>query len=341
MHDFDMISHLLRSNPFHISSLLTVSDFLGHSGDAQGAANLIERALYAFERSFHPTFKVNSRNILSFNYYENRQFYLILFRHLKYQSQKGCWRTCFEFSKYIFSLNVEEDPYCMSLLMDFYALKSAQYSSLLEIFKVHEKEFSLLPNWKYSVALATYLSGNTRESEVLLSEAILYYPRIVIALNDSHGLNLGLESLIQQIPLESRIGLKIVESIYIERFLTEWKNPDLSKWIKRGLELVITNPMLESEISKSQQCKDDNYSGIPLDIYRHLFVCGIPIKFSSLELKIADAKLPRELASKDIRSHDPFPPEKGVPSVFDGDSFNGTVDRITRIAQSVLSSFFQ
>ena len=72
-HDHNAITHLLQLYPFHIDSLLQLSNIVKQGGDIAMAAELIERALFAFESCFHPLFRITTGNCqLSYNYIENR-----------------------------------------------------------------------------------------------------------------------------------------------------------------------------------------------------------------------------------------------------------------------------
>lgn len=75
------ITHVLRSHAYHIDSLLQLSEVCKMSGDLATAGDLIDRALYALEASFHPLFKVVSgRCRLDYKVYENRAMYLAVYR---------------------------------------------------------------------------------------------------------------------------------------------------------------------------------------------------------------------------------------------------------------------
>lgn len=47
------ISAILRAHPYHIDSLLQLSEVLKMQGDVQMAADFVERAIYCFELAFH------------------------------------------------------------------------------------------------------------------------------------------------------------------------------------------------------------------------------------------------------------------------------------------------
>lgn len=96
--------------PYHIDSLLQLSEVCKANGDAAMGAELIgiffalfnnlERALYSFEKTFHPMFNLSTgTSRLDFDRVENRSLFLALFRHVDVIARKGCWRTAFEFQK--------------------------------------------------------------------------------------------------------------------------------------------------------------------------------------------------------------------------------------------------
>ncbi|CAG8768849.1 35148_t:CDS:2, partial [Racocetra persica] len=57
-HDPNTIYALLRDSPYHIDSLLQMSDIYKMSGDLVMAQEFLERALYSFERNFHIKFNI-------------------------------------------------------------------------------------------------------------------------------------------------------------------------------------------------------------------------------------------------------------------------------------------
>lgn len=83
----------------------------------------------------------------------------MLFKHLIYVGQRACYRTALELCKRLLILDPENDPLCALLMLDFYALKSGEYSWLIDLTKYWEasKNLSQLPNFAYSMALAQYL----------------------------------------------------------------------------------------------------------------------------------------------------------------------------------------
>jgi hypothetical protein len=101
-HDPNSIMGVSQLQPYHLDSLLMLSEIAKQSGDIGTAGEMIERALFASELAFHPNFNLVSGNCrLDYNRLENRSFFLALYRHLQFLARKGCWRTCLEFNKLI------------------------------------------------------------------------------------------------------------------------------------------------------------------------------------------------------------------------------------------------
>ena len=56
--DFLLFQQLLNEHPFHIDSMLQLSEICKMGEDSTRAAELVERTLYALEAAFHPLFNL-------------------------------------------------------------------------------------------------------------------------------------------------------------------------------------------------------------------------------------------------------------------------------------------
>ena len=71
--DPNNIMALLQFHMYHIDSLIQLSDVSRINDDTQMAADLIERALYAYQNCFHPSFNLQKNNFkLDYCRVENR-----------------------------------------------------------------------------------------------------------------------------------------------------------------------------------------------------------------------------------------------------------------------------
>ena len=177
-----------------------MSDISRMSDDTQMATDLIERAIYAIQNCFHPSFAFIAQSAsqapllnykIDYNRIENRGFFITLFKHILYVGGKACYRTSLELTKLLLSLDVEGDPLGAILLIDFYAIRSNQYEYLIEFYNTFNvsKSLFLLPNVAMSVALAHfYLFNQTHEmnhlekGEKLLQDALARFPSILMDL---------------------------------------------------------------------------------------------------------------------------------------------------------------
>lgn len=185
-HDPNALMLLLQKRPYHIDALMAASELLFVSGEPQRAADLLERALYAFERSMHPLFLKQAQNASAFMDAEetlNKCFMDALMRHASCLVRRGCPRTSMECLKLLLSLD-RSDPFGSLLMLDHVAIRSKETAWLLELLDDASNEVELppdalqLPNVVFNLPLARYLEGradytSTRDA---IACSILMYP---------------------------------------------------------------------------------------------------------------------------------------------------------------------
>merc|ERR1719315_151808 len=155
----DQIVALLNVHPMHIDSMLQLSDICKMGEDSAMASELVERTLYALEAAFHPCFSFASGSChLDYRRQENRALFIALYRHLHFVGSRACYRTALEICKVLLTLDPAVDPLAIVLLVDFYALRSASYQWLVDLYAAWNpsRNLSQLPNFSYSIALATF-----------------------------------------------------------------------------------------------------------------------------------------------------------------------------------------
>ncbi|KAF9965620.1 Transcription factor 25 [Mortierella alpina] len=242
---------LLRESPFHIDSLLQLSEVSKHNGDNSLAGEFIEQALFAFEKSFHSLFNIASGSVrLSFMEVENRSFFLAIHRHIQFLGRRGCWRTAFEFNKLLLSLDPEHDELGALLSIDFYSLKAQEYTYLLKLYERLQKEHGLdqLPNFAYSTALAKFhletSQGNTthEESSRALQRAILLFPTAVPLLADQGSFSVDSE-IAGEASFYPTSDLPKILDLYIHLFVSRnfalWKEPEVISWLKSNVQICV------------------------------------------------------------------------------------------------------
>ncbi|KAF9932176.1 Transcription factor 25 [Mortierella alpina] len=258
---------LLRESPFHIDSLLQLSEVSKHNGDNSLAGEFIEQALFAFEKSFHSLFNIASGSVrLSFMEVENRSFFLAIHRHIQFLGRRGCWRTAFEFNKLLLSLDPEHDELGALLSIDFYSLKAQEYTYLLKLYERLQKEHGLdqLPNFAYSTALAKFhleiSQGNTthEESSFALQRAILLFPTAVPLLADQGSFSVdsvisGEASFYPTSDLPKILDLYI--HLFVSRNFALWKEPEVISWLKTNVQVCVQSRFQNSNDKDLQDAR--------------------------------------------------------------------------------------
>ncbi|KAF2108141.1 transcriptional repressor TCF25-domain-containing protein [Lophiotrema nucula] len=185
--DPDRMVQLLHFNPYHISTLLQVSEIAKQQRDNATASDLLERALFSFGRAVHSTFSnnlVQGKARLDFRRPENREFWLAVWRYVATLGVRATWRTAFEWAKLLVSLAPEEDPYCVRLSIDQLALRGREPQALVDLVQTDhlERVWKIPPNLAFSVALAHDRLKNPEKARSTLRSAIQEYPWIAARL---------------------------------------------------------------------------------------------------------------------------------------------------------------
>ncbi|KAG0293734.1 Transcription factor 25 [Linnemannia gamsii] len=241
---------LLRESPFHIDSLLQLSEVSKHNGDNSLAGEFIEQALFAFEKSFHSLFNIASGSVrLSFQEVENRSFFLALHRHIQFLGRRGCWRTAFEFNKLLLSLDPKRDELGSLLSIDFFALKAQEYVYLQKLYERLQEEHGLsqLPSFAYSIALAQFHLESAQgtahdESSKLLQRAMILFPSAVPLLADQGSFSVDSE-MSGEAAFYPAADLPKILDLYIHLFVSRnfalWKEPEVISWLKTNVKTCV------------------------------------------------------------------------------------------------------
>jgi Transcriptional repressor TCF25 len=185
-----LVAHTMKETPYHVSTLLLLADFKTSNGQHSEAGQLIEQCLLAYDRSFRIGFDVTSGTCrLPFRYFENRAFYLTIFKHLKSLMRRGTWATAFEFDKLLWSLEPEDDPMGAGFMIDFFAINAGQCQYILELAENDyfiKKHHSLRPNIVYSRALAYHQKHpeDVVQTTQYILEAVRKFPWVAAAILD-------------------------------------------------------------------------------------------------------------------------------------------------------------
>jgi len=325
----DYIVQILNRNPYHIDSMLQLSEICKMGEDSQMATELIERTLFAMEAAFHPLFNLSvGISRLDYRRQENRAFYLALYRHMTYVGSRACYRTALELSKVIINLDPVSDPLGVILIVDFFALRSNQHNWLIRVYNEWEstKNLSQLPNMAYSIAVAKFQRANQKdvrdtkeagaamaEADSCLKYALTMFPSALLPLLDKCGIEADAKAATSPFFLEGHTskGLEILVGMYVHRSYHIWKDPALLPWLERNVNSVLEDVQAQTDLVKDCATKRKaRYQGTPKNILRHVIISDV---------KEVASSLPRSLSETAILSYDPLPPSDSIDTY----SYNG------------------
>lgn len=243
--------------PFHVGGLLQLGEVYKHHGEFELAADAVARAVWRLEKAFPPHFSyLDGCSQIDYNIPNNQCIFLALFRHIQHLTRQSCHRAALEVTKLLISLSPVEDPYCGLLMLDYFAIRSREWTFLVRF--VNEFKFididqgiRFLPSYAYSTALASFLAQRgcqTSQSHsitdfrkpiecgtsTLIHQAVLLFPGVIPRmLKKACDSELKKPEWIRLLACELFISFNTSESLeklielYIERSHPAWSTPDV------------------------------------------------------------------------------------------------------------------
>lgn len=287
---------LLSMYPYHIATLLQVSEIAKHQGDHSVSGDLVERALFSFGKSVHSSFPAALRSgtaRVPFNKPANRELYLAIWRYIKNLEMRGTWRTAFEWSKILLQLNTRTDPYGVTLMIDQLALRGRQHTQLIALCSDdgYGQSWDFLPNIQISLALAYQRSGKPREARTQLAVAVHKYPYILSSLASALDISPLPKSLWAKVPTTD--AEKLYTNLYVTRAKDLWNTPET---ISLLVEVAETLSHYQDAIVNAPEAPKLEIS---LEEARHIMLLEIPSLI---------ALLPRRFTTMRTSSSDVLPP---------------------------------
>lgn len=284
---------LLSMYPYHIATLLQVSEIAKHQGDHSVSGDLLERALYSIGKSVHSSFPSSLRAGIAripFNKPANRELYLAIWRYIINLGMRGTWRTAFEWSKILLQLDTLVDPYGVTLMIDQLALRGRQHAQLLALCSddAYGSAWAHLPNIQISLALAYLRAGKPRDSRKQLALATHRYPYILSALASALDVSPLPKSLWAKLP--SSDAEKLYTQLYVTRAKDLWNTPETISLLVEVAETLNHYPQDPAPSAKLE---------ISLEEARHIMLLEIPHLI---------ALLPRRFTTMPTSSSDVLPP---------------------------------
>lgn len=270
-HNPNLLVALLRLHPYHVDTLLQLSEIFRQMGEPERSGEMLERALHILESSWHRAFKPYEGSCrLRFGCVENRPLYLALMRYSQLLTQRGLHRTALECAKLLMNLDPYDDPMGVLLLVDSLALSSKEYEWIRAMHQnYHFVPLEYFPNFAFSSALAAQfrscdsgkfrsgrrrrVSGPVQELPVFsnitdktplecVKEALLTFPMVLRPILKS--INLEHHEILSRFALfdESKFSDWLVDSgtlhrishVYAERCRAMWSSPSNTQLLLDG-----------------------------------------------------------------------------------------------------------
>ncbi|KAK3722769.1 hypothetical protein LTR37_002341 [Vermiconidia calcicola] len=283
---------LLQQNPYHIATLLQVSEIAKQDRNHSVSGDLLERALFSFGRAVHSSFSktlAEGRARLDFRRPQNRELWLASWRYMQNLSMRATWRTVYEWAKLLIQLSPDDDPYALWLVLDQYALRARQDLDYLNLsrnanFKQRVKD---MPNVQLSQGLAESRAGNKSKGQQTLFTAIGRYPWVVFRLMQELSLDPPPAIWGKEPRTEKE---KLYSELYATRAKDVWGTPEASALLVETASALQPDTQAaaaeaEGEISESEA--------------RHVLLSDTPSLISLI---------PRHFTEQLASSSDPLPP---------------------------------
>ena len=299
----NMIS-LLALNPYHISSLIQVSEIAKAQGDHSVSGDLLERALFTFGRSANSVFPSAMRDGLArFDFLQraNRELYLSMWRYIQNLMQRGTWKTAFEWAKLLYQLDPDTDPYGTTLLLDQLAIRGRQHQQLIDLFSESgfRSRWQHLPNMHISLVLALLKTKQPKLARRQLAYCIHAYPSIISSLASALEISPMPKALWAKLP--STDAEKLYTTLYASHAKDLWSQPAPQSLL---VEVAETLDLYSEHLKSSPP---PPVLEISLEDARHILL---------LEDRALIALLPRKFTQMPTSSFDVLPPP-GVDTVGD------------------------
>ncbi|GAB0086263.1 transcription factor 25 [Sergentomyia squamirostris] len=310
--DSENIIQIINQQPYHVDSLIQLSEMCKMSEDNAMASDLIENAIFALESACHSLFSLTSGNCrLDYRRQENRSLFIVLFKHAQYLEARACSRTALEVCKLLLSLDPVNDPLAVILILDYYAIRAKQYEWLVELYNEWEStnNLSQLPNMAFSYALALFFihkADDLSGADVALQYALMMFPGVLKPLIDA--LSVQVDSRVNthsyfgsSASASQPAALQQLTSLYVCRSKIIWRDAEILPWLERNVNIVLDRVDAKDEIIGDFATKrSQRYVSPPRAILRHIIL-------SDFKEKVPLAPFITK-ETEPILMYDPLPP---------------------------------
>ncbi|KAL5107246.1 Transcription factor 25 [Taenia crassiceps] len=341
MMDPNTLSIVLSKAPYHVDTLLHLSDYLMHQDQSEVAVDMMERALYACQSAFHLTFNFATASCrMDYRVQENRSFFVAIFRYLFYVASRSCYRAALEYSKVLLLLDPDNDPLAIILAIDFLAISTEEYEFLISFYDAWnpKRNLNLLPNFAFSMPLVRWLQRNRprkrkqngdlldpEEIDKMLQDALIMFPGFLTRL--MHHVKVGgTDNLDKSVLFGKEVRLSESESLsrlldlYVSQSRYHWQEPDVLTWLEANVVAVLglvepivvdtdvayahgRNVQPDERLKIYSERRKRLYTQPPRNILRYIFLRDLPD---------VPPLVPPTLANQQIYPLDPFPPADSI-----------------------------
>lgn len=261
------------------------------------SGDLLERALFSFGRAVDSSFTIalsHGKARLDFRRPENREFWLAVWRYIINLCQRGTWQTAYEWARLLLSLDPENDPYRVVLIVDQLALRAGQPEHFLKLSgcSFFQERWRYCPNIQISSALAKLKVNEAANSRIKLARCVQQYPWIFVGLFTELNISPVPPSIWGK---EARSEREKFESgVYIIHAKDLWNTPEAKSFLVEVTKSVTVNELPKP---RSEQVNTDEV--------RHVLLSGNQAMIGLIS---------NEFTSLSTSASDPLPPSDNSPS---------------------------
>lgn len=143
----------MERNPFFFSGLLKLAEISNLRDEPEVAFRYLQKALYVFESSLHPSFSpfkyTNGlpNTAIKSDDIESRDIFILLGNYMNSLGNRGLFRTAFEYCVLLISMDILHDRFHSLLHVDYYAILSSEFEILFELNTKFLSQFGKYCTW--------------------------------------------------------------------------------------------------------------------------------------------------------------------------------------------------
>ena len=251
-HDPNTIMRLLRTHPYHVTSLLRIAEVFTQMAEMEQAEQYVLRAVAACEWAFHSQFNPYDGSCALRGETDGDAMFLdALFHLLQPTARKGLFRSAFELCKLMIGLDTG-DPRFICLIVDYFAMRCEAYNWVMTFMATFsDGSLALLPNFAFSSALAKFEleraggASATEDSEdglaadvssdAVLRHALALFPMALVPIMAKAGISDGRDAplFFQDASTRSQSLIHLI-NLWVERGHELWKADHVKAWLMRN-----------------------------------------------------------------------------------------------------------